>query len=88
MLVLNNSGYGTERHLLDGKFNDIGDWNYSEMPTLLSNGSGHCVRTEGEFDEAIKTALAEPQHFTLIEAMLEKLDTSPAFARLTAQLPR
>ena len=86
VLVLNNHGYGTERHLLDGSFNDIGCWNYSSMPALFSTGRGFHVRTEGEFDTAIKEALTETEHFTLIEAELEKLDTSPALARLAERM--
>ena len=46
----------------------------------LAQDAGFHVRTEGEFEEAIKTAIAETQHFTLIEAELDKLDTSPALA--------
>ncbi len=86
ILVLNNHGYGTERHLLEGTFNDIGCWNYSGMPSLFGAGRGFHVRTEGEFDEAIKEALAETRHFSLIEAELEKLDTSPALARLAERM--
>ena len=56
------------------------------MPTLFGAGRGFHVRTEGEFDEAIKTALAETQHFTLIEVELDKLDTSPALARLAERM--
>lgn len=86
VVVLNNHGYGTERHLLEGAFNDIGCWNYSRIPALFGAGRGFHVRTEGEFDEAIKTALAETQHFTLIEVELDKLDTSPALARLAERM--
>ena len=86
VLLLNNHGYGTERHLLEGEFNDIGCWNYSCMPSLFSAGRGFHVRTEGEFEEAMKTALAETQQFTLIEAELEKLDRSPALARLAERM--
>ena len=86
VLILNNHGYGTERHLLEGPFNDIRSWNYSCMPALFSTGRGFHVRTEGEFDEAIRTALDETQHFTVIEAELDKLDTSPALARLAERM--
>ena len=86
VVVLNNHGYGTERHLLEGAFNDIGCWNYSGIPALFGAGRGFHVRTEGEFDEALQTALAETQHFTLIEAELDKLDTSPALARLAERM--
>ena len=86
VLLLNNHGYGTERHLLEGKFNDIGCWNYSCLPSLFGAGRGFHVRTEGEFEEAMKTALSETQHFVLIEAELEKLDKSPALARLAERM--
>lgn len=86
VLLLNNHGYGTERHLLEGEFNDIGCWNYSCMPSLFSSGRGFHVRTEGEFDEAMHAALSETQQFTLIEAELEKLDRSPALARLAERM--
>ena len=88
VLLLNNHGYGTERHLLEGDFNDIGCWNYSCMPSLFSSGRGFHVRTEGEFEEAMKTAFAETQQFTLIEAELEKLDRSPALARLAERMSK
>lgn len=86
VLILNNHGYGTERHLLEGAFNDIGAWNYSNIPALFSTGRGFHVRTEGEFDEAIRTALNETEHFIVIEAELDKLDTSPALARLAERM--
>ncbi len=88
VLLLNNHGYGTERHLLEGEFNDIGCWNYSLLPSLFSSGRGFHVRTEGEFDEAMNTALTETQQFTLIEAELEKLDRSPALARLAERMSK
>lgn len=86
VLVLNNHGYGTERHLYEGAFNDIRNWNYSQIPELFGEGRGFHVRTEGEFDAAIKAALVETQHFVLIEAELDKLDASPALVRLAARM--
>lgn len=86
VLVLNNQGYGTERHLLEGTFNDIGCWNYSSLPTLFTAGHGFHVRTEGEFDNAMKAALEETEQFVIIEVELEKLDRSPALARLAERM--
>ncbi len=65
VLLLNNHGYGTERHLLEGEFNDIGCWNYSSITSLFGSGQGFHVHTEGGFDDAMKTALSETQQFTL-----------------------
>ena len=40
VIVLNNCGYGTERPMLDGAFNDIPLWSYSRIPDILGAGRG------------------------------------------------
>ncbi|RMF03128.1 MAG: alpha-keto acid decarboxylase family protein, partial [Chloroflexi bacterium] len=32
VVVLNNAGYGTERPMLDGEFNDVSDWQFHKLP--------------------------------------------------------
>lgn len=81
IIVLNNHGYGTERPLLEGSFNDIQNWNYSKLPELLGGGTGVRVTTEGEFEQALTTALKQRGNFTLIEVELGKYDFSPAMQR-------
>lgn len=88
ILVLNNQGYGTMRPLVEGPFNEIENWDYTCVPKLLGTGHAVAVRTEGEFDSAIKAALTDTQHFVMIEAKLDKLDTSPALARLAEQVSK
>lgn len=88
ILVLNNYGYGTIRPLGEGSFNDIENWCYTSMPELLGAGRAFAVRTEGEFDTAMKAALAETQHFVLIEAKLDKSDMSPALFQLAASVSK
>ena len=58
VIVLDNTGYGTERFLHPGdwQFNEIHPWQYSKLPEVLGGGSGYEVRTEGEFDEALRHA--------------------------------
>ncbi len=77
-IVLNNHGYGTERPLLEGEFNDIHNWNYSLLPQLLNRGIGVKVSTEYAFQDAFKTAMLQRGHFHIIEVDLEKTDFSPA----------
>ncbi len=77
-IVLNNHGYGTERPLLEGDFNDIHNWNYSLLPQLLNSGIGVKVSTEYAFEDALKTALFQRGNFYIIEVDLEKTDFSPA----------
>ncbi len=88
ILILNNSGYGTIRPLVEGTFNDIENWNYTRIPELFGTGRAFAVRTEGEFDTAMKAALAETQQFVIIEAELDKLDASPALARLAERVSK
>lgn len=81
IIVMNNHGYGTERPLLEGAFNDIMNWNYAQMPALLGGGHGVRVTREDEFEEALVSALKNRGVFTIIEVELNKLDFSPALNR-------
>lgn len=82
VILLNNHGYGTERPLLEGSYNDILNWNYSEIPRVLGGGVGIKAETEQAFDNALKEAMAQRGVFYLIEVDLDKLDFSPALRRL------
>lgn len=84
IIVLNNRGYGTERLLLEGSFNDINNWNYSQLPKLLNGGYGIRVKSEEAFERALKNALAERGQFHLIEVELGKTDFSPALEQFMA----
>jgi indolepyruvate decarboxylase len=78
VIVLNNRGYGTERFILEGSFNDIHNWNYHRLPELLGGGLGFEVRTEGELDDAMLAALANRESYSLLNIRLGQNDSSPA----------
>ncbi|CUI15938.1 Pyruvate decarboxylase/indolepyruvate decarboxylase [Candidatus Protochlamydia naegleriophila] len=82
IIILNNHGYGTERPLLEGSYNDILNWNYTQIPAVLGGGVGIKVETEQELDEALRQAFAKRGTFYLIEIELDKLDFSPGLRRL------
>jgi len=88
VVVLNNGGYGTERQMQDGPYNDVWPWQYSRLPEILGAGRGFVVETEEELDRA----LAEAQHWTrsycLVEARLSSTDRSPALERLANRLAK
>jgi indolepyruvate decarboxylase len=86
VVVLNNHGYTTERFLLDGPFNDVHEWKFHKIPEVLGTGLGLEVRTEGELDAALEAALANTSSFSLLNVHLDKMDRSPALARLAAKL--
>lgn len=82
IILLNNHGYGTERPLLEGPYNDIQNWNYSRIPEVLGGGIGIRVTHEEELESALKQAFEKRGVFYLIEIELEKMDFSPSLKRL------
>lgn len=88
VVVLNNQGYGTERFLLEGSFNNITNWNYHRLPELLGAGQGFEVRTEMDLEQAMRTALDNRESFSLLNVHLAQDDTSPALRRLAERLAR
>jgi TPP-dependent 2-oxoacid decarboxylase len=88
VVVLNNRGYGTERHLQEGPYNDIVPWQYHRLPELLGGGRGFVVRTEWELEESLRLAHAHTESFCLLDVQLDPLDRSPALQRLTERLAK
>jgi len=88
VLVLNNKGYGTERFLQDGPFNDIPNWEYHRLPDLLGGGWGFEVHTEGDLEKALRAALANRDRFSVLNIHLEAKDISPALERLAKTLSK
>ena len=86
VVLLNNAGYGTERRLVDGPFNDLLAWHYTQMTDLLGAGKGFIVDTEDQLDAALEDARAYTDSFSLLDVHLDRDDVSPALKRLTATL--
>lgn len=86
VIVLNNHGYGTERQIGEGPFNDITNWSFSKVPELLGGGWGFTVRTVADLDQALQASLANRETFSIIDVDLDKYDTSPALSRLGQRL--
>ena len=86
VMVLNNGGYGTERPMLDGRFNDILNWRYSDVPRVLGAGRGHVAATEDELETALLAARDDRSTFQIIEVQLAPDDRSEALRRLTSAL--
>ncbi len=88
ILVLNNAGYGTERHIHNGPYNDILPWEYSKIPEVIGGGKGFVARTEEELDSALLAAKADSAHINIIDARLDPMDRSPALERLAERLSK
>jgi TPP-dependent 2-oxoacid decarboxylase len=88
VIVLNNRGYGTERHMQDGPYNDVLEWNYSRITDLFGAGKGFVADTEDQLDAALRAAQENTQSFSLIDLRLDPLDRSPALERLANRLAK
>jgi TPP-dependent 2-oxoacid decarboxylase len=86
VVVLNNGGYGTERPMLDGRFNDIHPWNFSRIPEILGAGKGFDVHTEEELETALLEAREHLDSFCILDVHLDPADRSQALERLTGAL--
>jgi TPP-dependent 2-oxoacid decarboxylase len=88
VVLLNNRGYGTERHMQDGPYNDVWPWRYHRLPEVLGAGRGFVVETEADLDRALLEAERWTKSFCLLEVRLGQLDRSPALDRLAARLAK
>jgi indolepyruvate decarboxylase len=86
VIVLNNKGYTTERFLQEGPFNDLQEWRFHELPAVIGGGVGMEVRTEGDLEQALATALVQRDSISILNVHLEPDDISPALERLASSL--
>jgi indolepyruvate decarboxylase len=88
IILLDNGGYGTERALHAGawNFNEIHGWRYHQLPALFGGGTGYEVRTEGEFDRALRQAWDDRSGLSLIQVHLAPDDRSEPLQRLAERL--
>lgn len=87
VIILNNLGYGTERPMLDGAFNDVADWRYSKIPEVLGTGLGLLIKTEKELGSALTEAKSY-DGLCVLEVLLDKKDISVPLQRLTKNLSK
>jgi indolepyruvate decarboxylase len=88
VIVLNNGGYGTERRLLDGPFNDLQPWQYRCIPEIVGGGRGFVINTEDEFDQALEAVNQYLDGFCILDVRLDQNDGSAALQRLTDVLAK
>lgn len=87
IIILNNKGYGTERPMLDGPFNDILPWNYYRIPEIIGHGKGFVIETEDQLEESLSAAeRIYSKDLCVLDVHLDIHDGSPALQRLTESL--
>ncbi len=88
VFLLNNDGYGTQRHIIDGPFNNIHPWDYTKLCDLLRYGVAYRAETMGALEDALKNAMANEQEMALIEVVVPRNDSSAALRRMGEQLAK
>jgi indolepyruvate decarboxylase len=84
IIVLNNNGYGTERPMLDGPFNDILPWSYYRIPEIIGHGRGFTIETQGQLEESLSAVEnIYSKELCILDVHLDIHDASPALQRLT-----
>ena len=73
-----SAGRAVQRHLRSGAS--------TSCPTCLGGGVGMEVRTEGDLEQALATALVQRDSFSILNVHLEPDDISPALQRLASSL--
>lgn len=86
VVVFNNSGYSTERCLLEGPFNDIAPWRFERLGEVFGPLMGYDASTEQAFEGALTCALSNQTMPSLINVHLSPDDASSAMKRLTDHL--
>jgi TPP-dependent 2-oxoacid decarboxylase len=87
IIILNNNGYGTERPMLDGPFNDVLPWNYYRIPEVIGHGKGFVIETEDQLEESLTAAKKiYSKELCILDVRLDTHDGSPALQRLTESL--
>jgi indolepyruvate decarboxylase len=87
IFVLNNHGYTTERYLLDGSYNNIAEWEYHKITSLVNGGIGVKVETEEELEIAVNNALTSKELY-VINVLVNPTDQSPGLKRMTDGLSK
>lgn len=83
--ILNNDGYGTQRHIIDGSFNNIHPWDYTKLTELLRAGKGFRATTNAELTNALQYAFSHDE-MALIEVVVPRDDCSRTLKRMGEEL--
>ncbi|MEY4354265.1 MAG: hypothetical protein RLZZ609_2506 [Cyanobacteriota bacterium] len=86
VVVMDNAGYGTERPMLDGPFNDVAPVDHVGLALAMGFRAARRVAAETDLWEALQLFASDLSGPTLISAELDPLDASDALRNLTSAL--
>jgi TPP-dependent 2-oxoacid decarboxylase len=86
VVVMDNAGYGTERPMLDGPFNDVAPVDHVGLALAMGFQAARRVALEGELWETLRAFSREDAGPALVSVALDPRDASDALRNLTAAL--
>ncbi|MEB3319206.1 MAG: thiamine pyrophosphate-binding protein [Cyanobacteriota bacterium] len=86
VVVMDNAGYGTERPMLDGPYNDVAPVDHVGLALAMGFLAARRVSRESELWETLQAFARETAGPTLVSVALDPLDASDALRNLTAAL--
>ena len=88
VIVFNNCSWEMLRTFQPGtKFNDLDDWKFADLATVLG-GDGYRATTRRELKDAINKAYNTRGKFQLIEVMMDRNAISPTLKRFIAAIQK
>lgn len=87
VIVVDNEGYGTQRPMADGPFNNIPALRSEELPKAFGVGVGYLCNTEDELNAALSKAV-QTDDLIIIRARVPREQYSPGLVRLTSALKK
>ena len=88
VVVLDNGGYGTERPMLDGPFNDVQPVDHVALAGAYGFKAARRVQLEADLGLALSDLLAFNDGPTLLSVELKQGDVSDLLRNLTAALAK
>lgn len=86
VIVFNNASWEMLRTFQpEGSYNNLAEWRFADLAQAM-NGQGHRVYSRAELKSALDIAVADTEHFHLIEVMLERGAISDTLARFVATI--
>ena len=86
VVVMDNAGYGTERPMLDGPYNDVAPVDHVGLALAMGFQAARRVAREGELWETLQAFSRESAGPTLVSVALDPRDASDALRNLTTAL--
>lgn len=87
IFLLNNEGYGIERLIHDGPYNDIQQWRYHQLPAAFGGDAlGLEVKSEGDLEAALLAARQARDRLVFVNLHLPPNQGSRAVERLCTAL--